>query len=104
MPITPEYTWSETAEEVLVHVVLRGAIVRKPELTATAAFLKISSPPYLLLLDLNGDVCFEAFRAEVTASGIDVCLPKVRHNKNCNAILRSLACPPLDLDVSKNFT
>ena len=79
MPVTPEYTWSETLDKVSVRVVLTGAVVRKPNLVITSAFLRISSSPYLLHLDLFKDIEYEEAQAELTAGGIDFCLPKVGH-------------------------
>lgn len=79
MPVTPKYTWRETDDEVVVDVALRGALVRKPDITLATAFLKLSSPPYLLAIDLYGEVDSERARAELNADGLQLHLPKVQN-------------------------
>lgn len=78
MPITPDYTWRETPEEIVVQVQLRGALARKPNVHITDAFIRITCPPHLLQLDLQHDVNSRDTQAQVTDCGVKVVLPKVR--------------------------
>ena len=77
MPVSCDYTWSETANRILVHVALQGAVTRKPEVTVASVFVGVSSSPYLLQLDLNGEIISDSVTVELTSSSVEPCLPKV---------------------------
>eukprot|EP00968_Pinguiococcus_pyrenoidosus_P014779 scaffold1350_cov249-Pinguiococcus_pyrenoidosus.AAC.5 len=81
MPITPKYTWSESASEVVVSVPLRGAKAADVDVFAADVFLKINFKPYLLALDLHGEVDDIQCRASATGGTLSVRLPKTTHGK-----------------------
>lgn len=56
MPISPLYEWAETELTLEVRVQLQGASRSKADVFATDCMLKVNSPPYLLILDLFGEV------------------------------------------------
>jgi hypothetical protein len=67
MPITPEFSWSETDGVVRLEVKLTSATsFTDHDVVATDVFLKVNCPPYLLQLDLFGSVVPE--KTEVTVS------------------------------------
>ncbi|GIM07741.1 hypothetical protein Vretimale_11827, partial [Volvox reticuliferus] len=56
MPLTPQYTWSETEASLEVTVDVPGVSRAKADVFATDAFLKVNYPPYLFALDLYKEV------------------------------------------------
>ena len=85
MPVAPDFYWDETPTHITLRVALKGALVRRPDITLTNALLKISSPPYLLTLDLFRDTVADKATAELSAEGLQLRLPKVS--------LFSYSCP-----------
>ena len=75
MPLSPTYTWRQTATHVLIDVALHGAEV---DVLVSPQYVKVSDAPYLLSLDLFARVADE--RARVTldraARRIAIELPK----------------------------
>ena len=75
MPLSPTYTWRQTATHVLIDVALHGFEV---DVFVSPQFVKVSDAPYLLTLDLFARVADE--RAKVTldraARRIAIELPK----------------------------
>jgi hypothetical protein len=78
MPLAPKYAWSETAETVELHVHVPGAAKCAPDILVADCVLKVNAPPYLLVLDLNGEVDEARSTAKVDAQGIAFQLRKVR--------------------------
>jgi dyslexia susceptibility 1 candidate gene 1 protein len=67
MPVTPEFSWSETDGVVRLEVKLTSATsFADHDVVATDVFVKVNCPPYLLQLDLFGSVVPE--KTEVTVS------------------------------------
>jgi hypothetical protein len=56
MPITPTFRWEESDDTVDVVVTLPGASRSRSDVFATDCLLKVNLAPYLLLLDLAGEV------------------------------------------------
>ncbi|CAM9391980.1 unnamed protein product [Ectocarpus sp. 4 AP-2014] len=54
MPLTAEYTWAESETIIQVQVPLKGQSASKLDVFATECYLKVSFPPYLLEVDLDG--------------------------------------------------
>jgi dyslexia susceptibility 1 candidate gene 1 protein len=69
MPVTPEFSWSETDGVVRLEVKLTSASsFADHDVVATDVFVKVNCPPYLLQLDLFSSVIPE--KTEIT-----VCKP-----------------------------
>ncbi len=67
MPVTPEFSWSETDGVVRMEVKLTSASsFGDHDVVTTDVFVKVNCAPYLLQLDLHGDVLPE--KTEVTIS------------------------------------
>jgi dyslexia susceptibility 1 candidate gene 1 protein len=77
MPISPTYEWEETDVALEVRVVLPGATKARADVSATDCMIKVNSAPYLLLLDLAGEVDDAQSSATLTADGVRFKLPKV---------------------------
>ncbi len=66
MPITvKDYTWSETAEEVLVSLPLKGVKSSKADIFSSDQYIKVNFPPYLFEVHLFAPVEEEQCRARV---------------------------------------
>ena len=99
MPLTPKYSWSETAETVEVHVQVPGAAKCAPDILVADCVLKVNAPPYLLVLDLNGEVDEAQSTARVDAQGIAFQLRKVgcglrRHGSRSRGLRGRRRAPP----------
>ena len=67
MPVTPEFSWSETDGVVRMEVKLTSATsFADHDVVTTDVFVKVNCPPYLLQLDLFASVIPE--KTEVTIS------------------------------------
>eukprot|EP00903_Cladosiphon_okamuranus_P008736 g8368.t1 len=65
MPLTAKYTWVESQTTVQLQVPLKGQPISKVDVFATECYLKVSFPPYLLELDLDGCIDSMQPRARV---------------------------------------
>eukprot|EP00752_Nemacystus_decipiens_P006509 g5861.t1 len=54
MPLVAKYTWVESESTVQLKVPLKGQPASKVDVYATECYLKVSFPPYLLEVDLDG--------------------------------------------------
>ena len=59
MPLSPEYSFTQTAAAVSLHVALKGTPKRKVDIYIADVFVKINFAPYLLQLDLCAAVSLE---------------------------------------------
>ena len=59
MPLSPEYSFTQTAAAVSLHVALKGTPKRKVDIYIADVFVKINIAPYLLQLDLCAAVSLE---------------------------------------------
>ncbi|GBF95312.1 hypothetical protein Rsub_08343 [Raphidocelis subcapitata] len=75
MPLAPRYTWSESDDAVVVRV--QGVAIKdQTQLVCGDAVVKVSAAPYLLLLDLRGEVDPAASRATVQGAALTLTLRK----------------------------
>ncbi|CAM9137449.1 unnamed protein product [Choristocarpus tenellus] len=65
MPLTADYTWTESDTNLQVQVPLKGKNPAGVDIFATECFLKVSFPPYLLEVDLHGCIDTTLNRATV---------------------------------------
>ncbi|PNH06669.1 F-box/LRR-repeat protein 16 [Tetrabaena socialis] len=70
MPLTPQYTWSETEASLEVTVEVPGVSGSKADVFASDAFLKINCPPYLFALDLHKEVDDSRSSATIVPRGV----------------------------------
>eukprot|EP00239_Pterosperma_sp_CCMP1384_P002616 CAMPEP_0197861910 /NCGR_PEP_ID=MMETSP1438-20131217/38257_1 /TAXON_ID=1461541 /ORGANISM="Pterosperma sp., Strain CCMP1384" /LENGTH=256 /DNA_ID=CAMNT_0043479261 /DNA_START=357 /DNA_END=1124 /DNA_ORIENTATION=+ len=70
MPITPGFTWEETENGLEVRVELKGFKRSDLDANCTACLLKVNCPPYLLSIDLHGEINPTKSSAVVDASGV----------------------------------
>ena len=56
MPISPAYSWSETATTVTVTAECRGASREKTDTFSSPHYVSANAPPYFLELDLHGAI------------------------------------------------
>lgn len=59
MPLSPEYSFTQTAAAVSLHVALKGTPKRKVDIYIADVFVKINFAPYLLQLDLCAPVSLD---------------------------------------------
>jgi hypothetical protein len=81
MPLTPRFEWSETEGGLAIRVHVPGAVKLRPDVFATSAMVKVNSTgstPYLLVLDLFGEVDDTQSAATLDADGVTFKLVKVR--------------------------
>jgi len=77
MPISPQWSWSETEAAVEVQVALPGVARDRTDVFATDCMLKVNASPYLLVLDLYAGVDDARSAATLTADGVKFKLFKV---------------------------
>ncbi|GLC51791.1 hypothetical protein PLESTB_000548900 [Pleodorina starrii] len=70
MPLTPQFTWSETDASLEVTVDVPGVSRAKADVFATDAFLKVNCPPYLFALDLHKEVDDSRSSATIVPGGV----------------------------------
>ena len=56
MPISPAYSWTETATTVTVTAECRGASTAKTDTYSSPYYVSVNTPPYFLELDLKGAI------------------------------------------------
>jgi hypothetical protein len=93
MPLTSQYTWSETEGSLEVVVTVPGVSRAKADVFATSAFLKVNCPPYLFALDLAQDVDDARSTATLLPGRVVFTLTKVRAAPRA-APAAALALPP----------
>lgn len=79
MPVTPQYEWSQTDDQVVIRVRLPGITRNKADIFATDVLVKVVAHPYVLLLDLHAEVDSDAGSAYATPGEVVFRLPKVCH-------------------------
>lgn len=78
MPVTPEYEWSQTDEEVVIEVDIKGITRQKMDVFATDAMVKVVAHPYVLIVDLLEDVDADVSTAYTQPGHVTFRLKKVR--------------------------
>jgi hypothetical protein len=59
MPISAEFTWSQTADTIDIQISLKGTPARKVNVYISDVLVKVNFAPYLLQLDLYQSVSFD---------------------------------------------
>ena len=76
MPITGEYTWSETTDKIEISIPLKGVSVKKVDVFTTSKQLKVSYSPFLLDVNLFNDIDEDRSRAVLKNGTLKISLPK----------------------------
>lgn len=76
MPLSGDYTWSQTATDVEVRVELRGASPKTVDVYASDTYVKISYAPRLVELDLESEIDDVLARARIKSGVLVLRLPK----------------------------
>ena len=63
MPISGEYTWSESDTHVEVTIPLKGVSAKKTDVFTASNILKVSYPPFLVDLNLHNEIKEDTSRA-----------------------------------------
>ena len=63
MPISGEYTWSESDTHVEVTIPLKGVSAKKTDVFTASNILKVSYPPFLIDLNLHNEINEDTSRA-----------------------------------------
>lgn len=85
MPLTPQYTWVETATTVSITINAPGLTKAKSDLLICDTFLRVNCPPYLLQIDLVHQVDDTSGTAVFGPGGLTCCLNKVSSaGEGCN--------------------
>lgn len=77
MPVTPAYEWSQTDEEVVIDVQIKGITKQRMDVFATDAMVKVVAHPYVLILDLLEDVDADASTAYTQPGHVTFRMKKV---------------------------
>ena len=104
MPVTPEYQWSQTAEEVVIEVDIKGITKQKMDVFATDAMVKVVAHPYVLIIDLLEDVDADASAAYTQSGHVTFRLKKVCSFTYPSACVRSLLCDCLLFQATACYT
>ena len=78
MPITPDFSYSETETLTTVHIALIGATPKNTDVFVSDVLLKINKSPSLLVLDLHAAVDDTTSTVSFTPEGVTVHLRKAR--------------------------
>ena len=63
MPVSGEYTWSETSESIEVLIPLKGVSPKKVDVFTASTILKVSYSPFLLDLNLHAEIIVDKCKA-----------------------------------------
>ena len=78
MPLTPDFSYSETETLTTVNVSLIGATPKNTDVFVSDVLLKINKSPNLLVLDLHAAVDDATSTVSFTSTGVTVHLRKAR--------------------------
>eukprot|EP00956_Cyclotella_meneghiniana_P002242 scaffold2530_cov87-Cyclotella_meneghiniana.AAC.8 len=76
MPITGEYTWSETNVNIEVLIPLKGVSPKKLDVFTASNILKVAFPPFLIDLNLFAEIEVEQCRAILKEGTLKILLTK----------------------------
>ena len=76
MPISGQYTWSETASHIEIAIPLKGVSIKKVDVFTASNILKVSFAPFLLDLNLYKEIDEENSRAVFNNGTLNICLSK----------------------------
>lgn len=77
MPAVPQLVWTETETDLNLIVCLNQTSVKGVDIEVTDAFVKVNAAPYLLALDLFGDVNSAKASVGLVDGKLNFVLPKV---------------------------
>lgn len=63
MPVSGEYAWSESNRHVEITIPLKGVSAKKTDIFTASNILRVSYPPFLLDLNLHGEINDDTSRA-----------------------------------------
>eukprot|EP00986_Skeletonema_menzelii_P009083 scaffold4054_cov142-Skeletonema_menzelii.AAC.6 len=76
MPLSSEYTWSETTETVTILVPLKGVSHKTVDISTTSSIIKINFKPYLLDLNLYQNIIEDKSKAVFKDGVLNISLVK----------------------------
>lgn len=76
MPVTADYTYSETTSHIEVVIPLKGVTPKKVDIFTASTILKVSFPPFLLDLDLSYPIDVEKSKAVLKDGTLKIRLSK----------------------------
>jgi dyslexia susceptibility 1 candidate gene 1 protein len=76
MPVSGEYTWSESEGCIEVSIPLKGVSAKKVDVFTTSMVLKVSYPPFLLDLNLHDEIDEDSSRAVLENGTLKIRLSK----------------------------
>ncbi|KAL7543692.1 hypothetical protein ACHAXR_013000 [Thalassiosira sp. AJA248-18] len=76
MPVSGEFTWEETDGHIKVAIPLKGVSPKKVDVFTASSILKVSYAPFLLDLNLYGEIDEESSRAVLKNGTLKICLVK----------------------------
>ncbi|KAL3796275.1 hypothetical protein HJC23_008595 [Cyclotella cryptica] len=76
MPVTGEYTWEETDDHIIVLIPLKGVSPQKVDVFTASTILKVAYSPFLVNLDLYGEIEYEKCKAILKEGTLKVLLAK----------------------------
>ena len=76
MHVSGEYTWKETDDHIEVAIPLKGVSTKKVDVFTASSILKVSYAPFLLDLNLYGEIDEESSRAVLKNETLKIYLTK----------------------------
>ncbi|KAL7544394.1 hypothetical protein ACHAWF_007776 [Thalassiosira exigua] len=76
MPLSGEYAWSEADDHIVVQIPLKGVSPKKVDVFTASTILKVSYAPFLLDLNLLGEIDEDRSRAVLKNGTLRICLFK----------------------------
>lgn len=76
MPLSSEYTWSETTDAVTISIPLKGVSPKAVDISTTSNILKVNYKPYLLDLNLFQDISEDKSKAVFKDGVLNISLIK----------------------------
>lgn len=76
MPVSGEYTWTDKNDRIEVAIPLKGVSAKKVDVFTASTILKVSYSPFLLDLNLHGEIDEDSSRAVLKNGTLTVSLTK----------------------------
>lgn len=77
MPISGQYTWKESQNDITIYIPFRGKSIKKVDLFVADTLLKVSHPPFLLDLNLNKEIQTTSCKALLKDDTLVINLKKI---------------------------
>lgn len=77
MPISGQYSWEESQDDIIIYIPFRGKSIKKADLFVADRVLKVSHPPFLLDLNLNKEIQTKTCKAILKDSKLIINLKKI---------------------------